>query len=178
MQECTLNQVFANRSEEEEIFPLNTPEIVETQKADDKLKHCVKRNTVLDKGLEVRIVDNTYMVCKDGRMIIAKPLQRRAVLWFHHYLQHPGHIHLEETIKATMYRKGMRTSIRSITKSYRAFQIKMEWRLKYGHPLPKTIITAPWRALCVNSLTPKSVPAGTRLILFGRYVLNIYVGIV
>jgi hypothetical protein len=30
----------------------------------------------------------------------------------------------------------------------------------------------------VNSLTVKSVPAGTKLILFGRYVLNIYVGIV
>ena len=32
-----------------------------------------------------------------------------------------------------------------------------------------------WR---FNSLTPKSVPAGTKLVLFGRYVLNIYVGIV
>ncbi len=30
----------------------------------------------------------------------------------------------------------------------------------------------------VNSLTPKSVPAGTKLVLFGRYVHNIYVGIV
>jgi hypothetical protein len=29
-----------------------------------------------------------------------------------------------------------------------------------------------------NSLTAKSVPAGTKLILFGRYILNIYVGIV
>ncbi len=30
----------------------------------------------------------------------------------------------------------------------------------------------------VNSLTAKSVPAGTKLVLFGRYVLNIYKGIV
>ena len=30
----------------------------------------------------------------------------------------------------------------------------------------------------INSLTPKSVPAGAKKILFGRYVLNIYVGIV
>jgi hypothetical protein len=29
-----------------------------------------------------------------------------------------------------------------------------------------------------NSLTPKSVPAGTKLVLFGRYILNFYVGIV
>ncbi len=30
----------------------------------------------------------------------------------------------------------------------------------------------------VNSLTAKSVPAGTKLVLFGRYVLNFYVEIV
>jgi hypothetical protein len=81
-QECNLNQVFANRSEEEEIFPLTTPEIAEAQKANSKLKHCFKRNAVLDKILDVRLVDNTYVVCKDGRMIIPKPLLRCAVLWY------------------------------------------------------------------------------------------------
>jgi hypothetical protein len=83
--------VFANCSEEEEIFPLTTPEIAEAQKADVKLKHCFRHNAVLDKRLEVRLVDNTYVVCKDGKMIIQKPLQRRALLWYHHYLQHPEH---------------------------------------------------------------------------------------
>jgi hypothetical protein len=107
---------FANHSKEEEIFPLTTPEIVEAQKAEIKLKHCFKCNAVLDKGLKVRLVDDTYVVCKDGRMIIPKPLQRRTVLWYHHYLQHPGHTQLEETMKATKYWKGMHTSIQSITK--------------------------------------------------------------
>ncbi len=37
---------------------------------------------------------------------------------------------------------------------------------------PKPSITS------LNSLTPKSVSAGTKLVPFGRYVLNIYVGIV
>ncbi len=83
--------MFANRSKEEEIFPLTTPEIAEAQKADVKLKHCFRHNAVIDKGLEVRLVDDRYMVCKDGKMIIPKPLQRRVVLWNHHYLQHPGH---------------------------------------------------------------------------------------
>ncbi len=32
--------------------------------------------------------------------------------------------------------------------------------------------------LTINSLTAKSVPAGTKLVLFGRYIHNIYVGIV
>ncbi len=89
-QECNLNKVFANCSEEEEIFPLTTPEI-EAQKADVKLKHCFRRNAVLDKGWEVRLIDNMYLACNDGKMMIPKPLQRGAVLWCHHYLQHPGH---------------------------------------------------------------------------------------
>jgi hypothetical protein len=72
--------VFENRSKEDEIFPLTTPEIAEEQKANVKLKHCFRHNAVLDKGLEVRLVDNTYVVCKDGKMIIPKPLQRHAVL--------------------------------------------------------------------------------------------------
>jgi hypothetical protein len=50
MQECNLNQVFANHSKEEEIFPLTTPEIADAQKANGKFKNCFKRNTVLDKG--------------------------------------------------------------------------------------------------------------------------------
>jgi hypothetical protein len=112
-----LNKVFANSSEEEEIFPFTTQEIAEAQKADNKLKHCFKRNAVLDKGLEVSLVEDTYVVCKDGVLIIPKPLQRHAVLWFHHYLQHPGHTCLEETMNATIYWKGMQTSIQSITKS-------------------------------------------------------------
>jgi hypothetical protein len=29
----------------------------------------------------------------------------------------------------------------------------------------------------LNSLTAKSVPVGTKLVLIGRYVLNIYIGI-
>ena len=37
---------------------------------------------------------------------------------------------------------------------------------------------SPHSLASVNSLTPKSVPAGAKKILFGRYVLNIYVGIV
>jgi hypothetical protein len=146
--------VFANSREEEEIFPLTTPEIAEAQKADIKLKHCFRHNAVLDKRLKVRLIDNTYVVCKDGKMVIPKPLQRRAVLWYSHYLQHPGHTRLEETMKATMYWKGMCTSIWLITKSCRACQVNKKWKLKYGNLPPKTIITVPWRALCVDLIGP------------------------
>ncbi len=94
------------------------------------------------------------MVCKDSKMIILKPLQRRAVLWYNHYLQHPRHTQLEETIKATMYWKGMHTTIWSLTKSCRACQVNKKGKPKYGHMPPKTVITVPWMALCVDLIDP------------------------
>jgi hypothetical protein len=103
-QECNLHQVHAKCSKEEEIFPLITQEIADAQKADGKLKYCFKRNAVLDKGLEVSLVDNILLVCREDRTIIPKPLLQGTVLWFHHYLQHPGHTScLVETMNATIY---------------------------------------------------------------------------
>ena len=104
-------------SDEDEIYPLTAQEVADAQKADATLKHCFKRNHVFDKGVDIRLVDDTSIVCKEGRMIIPKPLQGCAVMWYHHYLQHPGHTRLEETMQATMYWKGMKTTIGSITKT-------------------------------------------------------------
>ena len=60
-----MEYVFANRSEDDDIYPLTTKEIADAQKVDATLKHAFKRNTVLDKGLEVRLIENT--LCLQGR---------------------------------------------------------------------------------------------------------------
>jgi hypothetical protein len=106
-----MNQVFANHSEEEEIYPLTVKKIVAAQKADPVLKHYFKRNAVLEKGVELQLVENESCICDKGRLVIPMPFQRRATMWYHHYLQHPGHTRLEETMKAAIYWKGMRTTI-------------------------------------------------------------------
>jgi hypothetical protein len=86
-----MNQVFANRSKEDEIYPLTVKEIVEAQKANSKLKHFFKSSAILDKGLELQLIEDKSCICHKGRLIILKPLQGCAVMWYHHYLQHPGH---------------------------------------------------------------------------------------
>ena len=53
-----------------------------------------------------------------------------------------------------MYWKGMRTTIRSITKSCRSCQINKRWSQKYGHLPPKTVYTIPWECLCVDLIGP------------------------
>jgi hypothetical protein len=44
-----MNEVFANHSDEDKIYPLTTAEIAAAQRADASLKHLFKRNSVLIK---------------------------------------------------------------------------------------------------------------------------------
>jgi hypothetical protein len=97
-----MNEVFANRSEEEEKNPLTIVKIAAAQRADASLKHLFKRNAVINQGLEIKLIENTTCVCTDGWLVIPKPLQVCAVEWYHHYLQHPGHTHLKETMNTAM----------------------------------------------------------------------------
>jgi hypothetical protein len=112
-----MNEVFVNCSDEDKIYSLTTVEIAAALFANASLKHLFKRNAVIDQGLEIKLIENTTCACKDGWLVIPKPLQVHAVKWYHCYLQHPGHTCLEEMMNAAMYWKGMRTTIRSLTKS-------------------------------------------------------------
>jgi hypothetical protein len=73
-----MNEVFANCSDEDKIYPLATA-IAAAQRADASLKHLFKHNAVTDQGLEIKLIENTTCVCKDGRLAIPKPLQVCAV---------------------------------------------------------------------------------------------------
>ncbi len=152
-QDCNLNHVFANRSEEEEIYPLTAQGVADAQRVDATIKHCFKSNHVFDKDFDIRLVVETSVVCKVTEWSSLSHY-KGARFCGYHYLQHPGHTHLEETMQAMMYWKGMRTTIRSITKSCKTCQVNKKWRLKYGHLPPKTVITTPWRTLYVDLIGP------------------------
>jgi hypothetical protein len=79
-----MNEVFANCIEEDKIYSLTTVEIAEAQQADASLKQLFKCYAVIDQGLEIKLIENTTCVCKDGWLVIPKPLQVFAVEWYHH----------------------------------------------------------------------------------------------
>jgi hypothetical protein len=110
-----MNEAVANYSKEGKIYPLTIEEIAEAQWADTSLKHLFKRNAVIDQGLEIKLIENTTCVSKDGWLVIPMALQVHSVKWYHQYLQHPGHTNLEETMNAAMYWKGMHTTLRSLS---------------------------------------------------------------
>ena len=154
-----INRCFANSSEEEEVYPLTVSEIRDAQLSDKHLRKIFKRGGETKENSDhtyiVSIIEDTKVITdKSLRMVIPKPLQSRAVIWYHYYLQHPGHTRLEETLKATMTWHGMRPMIREYTKRCKACQFNKIKRNNYGKLPTKTVVTNPWETLCVDLIGP------------------------
>jgi hypothetical protein len=95
-----------------------SPQIAEEQRKDISL--CALHN---DEDYKVLLIENTKVLCKGGKLVIPKSFQARTVAWYHHYLQHPGHLPLEEMLRAAMYWKSMHTTVWLYVKKCRACQI-------------------------------------------------------
>jgi hypothetical protein len=93
-----INMLFTNHSKEDVIYPLTVKEVARAQEDDLVLKKLSKTDKY-----STQLAEDTKDLCKDGKMVIPKVFQRRADSWYHHYLQHPGHTRLEETLHAAMY---------------------------------------------------------------------------
>jgi hypothetical protein len=127
MHQHQINMVFTNCSKEDVIYPLTVKEIAQAQENDSVLKKLSKTDKY-----STQLVEDTQVQCKDGKMVIPKVLQCRAVSWYHHCLQHPGHTCLEETLHAAMYWKGMRKTIQSHVKNCGACQVNKQHKHKCG----------------------------------------------
>jgi hypothetical protein len=152
------NLVFAHHKEEDNnnVYPLTLTEIADAQRKDQEVKVYHKKNAKMpQKDLRFHLIEDTKVLCKNDKIIIPTSIRRRAFSWYHHYLQHPGHLRLEETMRSMMYWKGMRTTIRRYAKICRSCQVNKRHSQKYGHLPPKlVIVTTPWKALCVDLIGP------------------------
>jgi hypothetical protein len=130
-----LNFPFANHGEEDEIYPLTTRVIAEAQRKDQELKAYYKKNAIMPKkDVCLQLVEDTKVLCKNGKLIILASLQHRVVAWYHHYLQNPGHSRLTDKMKFVMYWKGMRTTIQRYVKSCRSCQVDKAKGMDMFHP--------------------------------------------
>ena len=67
-----MNLVFANRREEDVVYPITVREIARAQKLDASIEK-------LKDKYSTKLVKNTEVLCKDGKMFIPVALQHRAV---------------------------------------------------------------------------------------------------
>jgi hypothetical protein len=125
-----INTVFANFSKEDVIYPLTVKKITHAQKDNAILKKLSKTEKY-----STQLVEDTQILCKDGKMVIPTVLQNHAVSWYHHYLQHPGHTHLEETLHTVMYWNGMRHTIQSLSKSVVHIKLTNDTSTRMGNSL-------------------------------------------
>ena len=72
----SMNYVFANRSEDEEIYPLTIKEIAEEQLKDWSLRELFE-----DDISDVCLIEDIKVLCKDGKLVIPKSHQNQAVAW-------------------------------------------------------------------------------------------------
>ena len=153
----TLGQVFnIDIAEEEEILFPSVLEIASSQKRDRTLKKLFKDgNTPTADGIGVRVIDKTRVLVRNNKqLVIPNALQLRVVQWYHHWLQHPGHTRLEETIRQAMYWKGMRPLIRRHVKNCPTCQKSKARQQSFGKFPAKIAEIIPWRTLCVDCIGP------------------------
>jgi hypothetical protein len=134
--------VFAHPKEEDNIYPLTLTEIADAQHKDQELNVSFKKNAKMPQNdIGLHLIEDTKVLCKNGKVMIPTSLRHRAVSWYQNYLQHPGHSCLEETVRFVMHWKGMHTTIRRYVKTCRSCQVNKRHSQKYGHLPPKLVIT-------------------------------------
>jgi hypothetical protein len=85
------------------------------------------------------------VLCKEDKIVIPASLQHRAVSWYHHYLQHPGH----------SLCIGKVCNIPSDHRSNLADLARLIRDTAQVRACPtKLVITTPWEALCVDLIGP------------------------
>ena len=154
VRETFMNNVFANADDEDEIYPVTVSEIATNQRLDKTLKTFFTKED--PKGrITCKVIDDVDILIYDNkRMCVPASLTDRVVQWYHHYLQHPGHTRLEETLKSVMYWHSMRTQIRKYTSKCVRCQKGKKTTRKYGSVPAKIAETVPWKSVCVDLIGP------------------------
>ena len=155
----SVNHVFANvEGSKEDIYPPTMNEIAQEQQRDCKLRRYVKstmKNEDKDKFHSLKVLDETDLVVyKDSKIVIPALLQHKVMTWYHHYLLHPGHTRLEETIAAMMYWYSLQSDVGRYAKHCYICQTSKKRRGKYGKLPRKFVIDAPWQYVCVDLIGP------------------------
>ncbi len=74
------NLVFAHHEEEDEIYPVAIIEIVEEQRKDQELKVYYEKHAQMpQKDICFHLIEDTKVLCKNGKIVIPASLRLRAV---------------------------------------------------------------------------------------------------
>ena len=95
-------------------------------------------------------------------MVIPKSLQHHVVAWHQHYLMHPGHTRLIETISVTMNWRGLDRDCKIHVKTCDRCQKGKRAKRQYGKLPEKIPELIPWRTVCVDLIGPYTLKGKDR----------------
>ena len=87
-------------------------------------------------------------------LVIPARMQSRVVQWYHHYLMHPCHPRLDDTIATCMYWHSLRADVRRHVMKCATCQYGKKRKVQYGHLPPKISEVKPWNSVCVDLIRP------------------------
>ena len=158
-----VNNTLANIGDpEEDIYPATVSQIAAEQRKDTYLRRYFKKDIEVDQAdpISLKVIDETELLLYKGtRLVIPTSLQSEIVTWYHHYLTHPGHTRLEETIAASMYWRSLRSDVRKHVKKCHSCQLGKKRKCHYGRLPPKEAETTPWKSVCVDLIGPYTIKA-------------------
>ena len=159
---CMSHVFSTSAADDEEIYPVTVKEIADAQREDSKMNHLFQAPGK-DKRNQKMIIDDTVVLVRKNRasdrpkLIIPEKLQAKVLMWYHHYLQHPGTDRMEGTIGAVMYWHGMSAQIRRLCKTCPRCQKGKARKRKYGQLPPKDAIVVPWQTLHCDLIGPTTI---------------------
>eukprot|EP00984_Skeletonema_dohrnii_P014942 scaffold6399_cov105-Skeletonema_dohrnii-CCMP3373.AAC.1 len=157
------HEIFVQNEAEDkdEIFPVTIREVADAQREDKELQGFFKKPST-KKHIRPVLLQGEMILCycrdsDNPRMVIPKKLQRKTIVWYHHYLQHPGRDKLEATLSAVMYWYGMHEQIRKFTARCHRCQMGKKRKKKYSQLPPKEAVLIPWHTVCVDLTGPYTI---------------------
>lgn len=141
-----------------EPYPLSYERISLEQQRDDALKDYIDKHSEAYRTEKFRHGDKSYdLYTKDGKIVVPKALQKKAVEFYHSLLMHPGETRTELTLSQHYTWKGMRKTVQQVCKKCTTCQLTKPRLRKLGKLPPKEAEVIPWDTVCIDLIGPYTI---------------------
>ena len=145
----------------EDAYPLRYKTIAQYLEKDKELT-LLKKN----KDYQVTIFHGGgkeyKLLTKNGKIVIPKLLQQRAIDWYHLNLCHPGRVRTEETIRQHFTFPRLSQMVADTVKKCPTCQKTKRSYQKYGYLPVKVAESQPWEKVCVDLVGPYDIIPKTK----------------
>ena len=150
----------SDNNNDDVVFPLTLSVVhaelqLELQNADSKINTYLNDNS---SGYKTKRFDDVELVFYDDRIYVPSSLRRRALEWYHHYLNHPGGDRLANTLLQVCYWKGLTSQAKKFAKHCKICQRFKRKNKRYGKLPPKEIEQmTPWHTVHIDLIGPYTI---------------------